>query len=137
VTNRSIHDVIARLAHIADEGEISEYLELFTPDAVWELQTATAAGAQAVRLTGRAEIEAGVINRRGSGMQGPGSATRHVITTIEIAGQTDDEAQVVSYYLFYTNTKGEPKLATIGRYDDVFRNTESGWQLEHRVIRAG
>jgi len=29
---------LSRLAHLADEGELSEYLDLFTPDAVWEMR---------------------------------------------------------------------------------------------------
>lgn len=132
-----IGDLLARLAHYADESEVDAYLDLFTPDAVWELRSATSAGAQPDRRVGRADIEAGVIARRTAGGQGPGSRTRHVITTIDVHEITDNEARTVAYWQFYTDTTDAPRLAAMGQYEDLFRRTPAGWRLARRTITAG
>ena len=132
-----IHDLLSRLAHLADEGEPAAYLDLFTPDAVWELRDSTPTGAAAERRVGRDDIGAGVVERRRCGMQGPGTATRHVLTTIDVQVESADAARSVAYWMFYRNTDAAPELAAIGRYDDVVRRTAAGWRLAHRVIRVG
>lgn len=132
-----IRDLLPRLARFADEAEIADYLDLYTADAVWEIRDATAAGAPPQRRAGRAEIEAGVVARRSAGGQGPGSSTRHVITTVDVVAVGDTEATASAYWLFYTDTDTSPKLAAMGAYDDTFRRTPQGWRLAHRVIRSG
>jgi len=132
-----IHSLLSRLAHLADEGELSEYLDLFTPDAVWEMREAAPTGAAAQRRVGRDDIAAGVVERRASGMQGPGTATRHVLTTVDVQVQSADEARSVAYWMFFRDTDAVPQLTAMGRYDDVVRRTAEGWRLAHRVIRVG
>jgi 3-phenylpropionate/cinnamic acid dioxygenase small subunit len=133
-----IADLLARIAHLADDGELHDYLECFTQDAVWELRSATAAGAQPDRRVGRADIGEGVLARRSVGLQGPGSQTRHVITTIEVVRETDSRAEVVSYWQFYVNTAGTPTLVAMGRYDDELRREgAAGWSVAARRITSG
>jgi len=133
-----IHQALARLAHLADDGEIGEYLAMFTDDAVWETPEVPATGTKADLRTGRADIGVGVAARRASGVQGPGSATRHAITTIEVLpGADDGTADSVSYFAFYRSTTTEPALATMGRYDDTWRLTAGGWKLAYRRITLG
>jgi 3-phenylpropionate/cinnamic acid dioxygenase small subunit len=131
-----IHSLLSRLAHLADEGELSEYLDLFTPDAVWEMRDTAPTGASAERRVGRDDIATGVVERRAGGMQGPGTATRHVVTTVDVQVQSSDEARSVAYWMFYRDTDAVPQLIAIGRYDDVIRRTADGWRLAHRVIRV-
>ena len=133
-----IHQALARIAHLADDGSIDEYLEMFTQDAVWETPAVAATGVAADLRTGRADIGAGAAGRRASGVQGPGSATRHVITTIEVlAGAAADTAESVCYFSFYRGTTTEPVLATMGRYDDQWRLSGEGWRLAYRRITLG
>jgi 3-phenylpropionate/cinnamic acid dioxygenase small subunit len=133
-----ISDLIARLAHLADYGDLPDYLDCFTEDAVWELSSATLAGAEPDRRVGRADIAEGVHQRRAAGLQGPGSHTRHVITTLEIVTSDESNAEVVSYWHFYVNTVEAPTLAAMGQYNDVLRRCDDGkWRLAQRVITSG
>jgi 3-phenylpropionate/cinnamic acid dioxygenase small subunit len=75
--------------------------------------------------------------RRASGTQGPGSATRHVVHTIDVTAGPDGTATSVSYWSFYQNTTTTPVLAGMGRYDDTWRLVGTGWKLAHRRITLG
>ena len=123
-----IRNLLARLAHSADDAEdlVTDYVALFTEDAVWE-------GASVGRKEGHADLLSGARERRDSGATGPGSCSRHVINTaaIELDG---DEASARSVFHFYTSTDSTPALAIIGVYQDLFRRTPAGWRLAHRVI---
>lgn len=132
-----IHRALARLAHLADDGEVADYLDLFTEDAVWETPEVAATGTKADRREGRADIGDGVIARRASGIQGPGSATRHVVHTIEVTPGPDGTATSVAYWAFYRSTTSAPLLAGLGRYDDTWKLTGTGWRLAHRRITLG
>ena len=121
-----IRGLIARLAHLADDGELHDYIELFTADAVW------GGGGQPLR-EGREAILTGARERRDSGLAGPGAATRHVVTTtwIEITG---DSATGRSVFHFYTGLDDQPSLAVLGVYRDEFRRTPEGWRLAARLL---
>ncbi len=132
-----ITDLLGRIAHLADDGELADYIELFTEDAVWAMPANPAVGASGDRRVGREDILAGARARRESGLQGPGTATRHVITTVEVVSCSDDEARTVAYWLFVRNTTATPQIASMGRYDDVLRYTAEGWRLAERQITVG
>jgi 3-phenylpropionate/cinnamic acid dioxygenase small subunit len=132
-----IHRALARLAHLADDGEIADYLDLFTEDAIWETPQVAATGQQADRREGRSDIGDGVVARRGSGIQGPGTATRHVVHTIEVTPGPDGTATSIAYWAFYRLTTTAPVLAGLGRYDDAWRLVGTSWKLAHRRITVG
>src|SRR5262245_65292186 len=72
----AIRNLVARLAHLADESgpeDLSEYISLFTDDASW--------GPPGQEHKGRSEILQGARERRLNGQQGPGTDTRHIVTT--------------------------------------------------------
>lgn len=124
-----IRRLIARLAHLADTGELDEYITLFTEDAAW------GGGAQPIRR-GREEILAAAQARKRDGLAGPGAGTRHVVTTswIEIDGE---EATGRSVFHFYVETDSEsPRLASLGTYCDRFRRTPEGWLLAERLLEG-
>jgi 3-phenylpropionate/cinnamic acid dioxygenase small subunit len=133
----AIHHALARLAHLADDGELSDYLDMYTDDAVWETPAIESTGTKADRRSGRADIGEGASARRASGTQGPGSATRHVVHTIDVTPAPEAAATSVSYWSFYQSTTTTPVLAGIGRYDDTWRLTGTGWKLAHRRITLG
>jgi 3-phenylpropionate/cinnamic acid dioxygenase small subunit len=132
-----IRTVLARIAQLADTGDLEEYLTLFTEDAVWGMTDNPAVGMTANEKKGHAEILAGAQERRASGLQGPGTDSRHVLTTIAVNVESEDRATVRSYFMFFASTSTTPTLRTMGQYDDVLVKGEHGWQLAHRRITVG
>lgn len=125
----TIRNAVARLAHLADFGtDLDEYVDIFAPDAVWDFPGAA--------RRGHADIRAGAVDRRATGTVGPGSNTRHVITTqaVRVDG---DVAESDSYFLFYVDTVEAPRLFNMGHYADRFERTPAGWKLAHRRITLG
>ncbi len=79
-----IRTLLARIAHLADTGELDEYLTMFTNDAVWAMPENPLLDMPASSRQGQEEILAGARERRAAGVQGPGTDSRHVITTLAI-----------------------------------------------------
>jgi ketosteroid isomerase-like protein len=131
-----IRRLIAGLAVRADNGEIDDYVSLFTEDAVWEMPANPATGLAASSRKGRADIAQGVHERRAAGVQGPGSGTMHGISTQQIEVSGDDASGHV-YYQFYGTRDGAAALLTFGQYHDRYRRTTDGWKLAHRAIIIG
>lgn len=124
-----IRNLIARLAHLADDGELDEYLDQFTEDATW------GGGRHAMRR-GHTEIGDGVRSRRALGHMGPGTGSIHVVTTtcIEMQG---DRATGRSIYHYYRGVDTDtPTLRSLGVYVDLFRRTDAGWKLAERVVEG-
>ncbi len=113
---------------LADEGDLEEYVDLFTEDARWDMPGG--------ELQGRENLLAGAIERRAEGMVGPGSNTRHVIATQSVLVDGDGAASD-AYFQFWVNTASEPSVALFGRYRDRLVRTDSGWKLAHRIISFG
>ena len=128
--------LLARIAQLADAGDPEEYVRCFTADAVWDLTDATDLPMDVQTIVGRTELLAGVLARRNAGIQGPGTHTRHDISSIAI--EVDgDEASARSYFRYYRGADGIPTLTAMGVYDDAFVRDVSGWLLSHRVISRG
>lgn len=128
VAELEIRNILARLAHLADDGDLEEYLGYFTDDATWGNL-----GSDDVR-SGRADLLAGAVERRESGIQGPGSGTRHVLTTTSV--EIDDDAARARSYFLYLDTKEADGVAVrlTGRYLDDFTRTPEGWRMSRRRI---
>jgi uncharacterized protein (TIGR02246 family) len=124
-----IRNVLARVAHHSDMGDLDDYGAQFTDDARWIM-------AGAPSRHGRAEIQAAGAARRAEGVTGPGSNTRHVISTVAVT--VDGDAAVAeSYWQFYGETATSPVLRSMGHYRDTFRRTADGWRLARREITSG
>ena len=132
-----IQDLLARIAQLADDGTVEDYLENFTADAVWESQPNPVTGMAAQLREGVASIEEGVRERRAGSVQGPGTSSRHVITTVAVSLDSDVAASSTAYWLFFRDTTTEPRLAGVGRYDDTHRFEDGRWKLAHRRITVG
>jgi len=132
-----VQDLLARIAQLADDGTVEEYLEHFTADAVWESQPNPVTGMAAQMRQGIALIEEGVRERRAGGVQGPGTSSRHVITTVAVSLDSETEASSTAYWLFFRDTTTAPHLAGVGRYDDTHRYEDGRWKLAHRRITVG
>ncbi|GAA4488023.1 nuclear transport factor 2 family protein [Microbacterium panaciterrae] len=125
--------LIARIAQLADSGAPEDYIACFTADAVWELADAGDLPMDSQRVVGHDEILAGVHRRRRDGIQGPGSHTRHDVSSI-VVDVDGDRADGRSYFRYYTDTLGAPVLAGMGTYSDTFLRTAHGWKLDQRII---
>lgn len=125
----AIRNVLARVAHCSDAGDLADYGALFTEDARWEMP-----GVPVKR--GRAEIVAAGAARRAEGVTGPGSHSRHLISTVSVAVE-GDRAVAESYWQFFVDTATAPVLRSMGAYRDTFRRTGRGWLLAERLITAG
>ena len=124
---RQIRNLVARLGHLADYGDLDEYMTLFTDDTSWDLAGAIVQGAEA--------IHADRVSRRSQGTQGPGTNTRHMNTTMWVDVDGSDVATAHSYYVFVRDAATSPTIGSTGRYHDTFRRTADGWKLAHRRIR--
>jgi 3-phenylpropionate/cinnamic acid dioxygenase small subunit len=122
----AIRNVIARIARLADQGDLDEYVDQFTEDAVWNFPPGP--------RKGRADILVGARERRAGGTTGPGSRARHQISTIEVDVGEDGTAKADSYLMFVVNTADGPSVAVSGSYHDTFVRQGSRWRLARRDI---
>ena len=122
-----IRNLIARVAHLADDGDIDEYLDLWTEDSSW------GRGNGDVR-TGREPRRQRVHEDRADGTQGPGTHSRHLNTTLWVAFDDDDHARAESYFLYLRDATTAPHVKMTGRYQDRFRRTPDGWKFAGRQI---
>jgi 3-phenylpropionate/cinnamic acid dioxygenase small subunit len=124
-----IRNLIARIALLADQGDLDEYAHHFTEDSVWGFPNAP--------RHGRADILAGAEARRADGLTGPGSWSRHVITNISVRVDGPDDATADSYFMFVQNTSSVPTILNIGTYRDHFVCQGGTWRLARREITFG
>ena len=127
----AVRNLVAELAMMADTVPIDRlegYLSHFTPDAVWASPAET--------RTGTAEIRAGAEERRRAGVQGPGSHSRHVVSTQAVWADGED-AVSESYFMSIGETTGEPEVRIIGHYRDRLRRTPEGWKVASRHVTFG
>jgi 3-phenylpropionate/cinnamic acid dioxygenase small subunit len=125
----AIRNVISRLAILADQGDLDDYIDEFTSGAEWRLAD--------LALSGRAEIRAAAEERRAGGVTGPGTNTRHVITTVAVTTQGTDAGSADSYFLFFQSTSTAPSLFNMGWYHDTFKREGDRWRLARREITFG
>jgi 3-phenylpropionate/cinnamic acid dioxygenase small subunit len=135
-----IRNLVARLAHLADMAEnLDDYLACFTEDAVWLFPGDDREGLalSESRTEGHEAIRADRLSRRADRFQGPGTHTRHVNTTLAVRVHDHETAEAESYWLFVTDTTGEPRVRSIGHYLDRFVHTDEGWKFASRQITTG
>ena len=124
-----IRNVVARIAHYSDMGGLDDYGSQFAEDASWQMP-----GTAPKR--GRSEIQEAGAARRAEGVTGPGSQTRHVVTTVAVT--VDGDCAVAdSYWQFYSDTATAPVLRLMGHYRDTFRREPDGWRLVERLVTNG
>jgi uncharacterized protein (TIGR02246 family) len=124
-----IRNLIARVAQLADHGDVEEYVGLFTEDGAWEFPGGP--------LRGRAAILAGARERRSQRVTGPGSATRHIIATVAVEVEDAATATADSYFQFWRDTGTAPALFNMGHYHDALRREDGAWRIARREITLG
>ncbi len=128
----AVRNLIARLAQLADMAELDEldeYGALFTEDASWEMPGS--------HRRGRADIVEGARDRRRNGSQGPGTDSRHVITTQAIRFEGRNTAISDAYVLFIGDSTTSPVIRFVGHYHDLVRRDGDIWRVARRQITPG
>jgi uncharacterized protein (TIGR02246 family) len=124
----AVRNLIAALSRTADGDDVEAYVELFAPDATWELPGAV--------RRGRDDVRAGSLERRAAGEVGAGTASRHVTTT-SVVSVDGDRATAESTWMFLVDTTTTPRVARVGSYADAFARLDGRWLLTRRVITFG
>jgi 3-phenylpropionate/cinnamic acid dioxygenase small subunit len=136
VDEHAITKLVARIAQLADIGDLGEYAQCFADDAEWVLPAGSGVGLDAQLRSGLDDIIAGAQERRDAGIQGPGTHTRHVVSTVAVDVE-GDRARGRAYWRYYGQTDETPQLLTMGQYDDEYVRTPDGWRLRRRTITRG
>lgn len=121
-----IHQLLARLSHLADRGTVEDYLALWAPDGEWQGSADTARGT--------AQLRERIERYRAAGVQGPHSGTRHVSTTRYVELLAPDTARAESYFVYYAGLPDDPRPARVGRYSDTVVRLDGEWRLASRRI---
>jgi uncharacterized protein (TIGR02246 family) len=132
-----IHDLIARIAHAVDEGNIDAYAECFTETAQWRTEASAILELPATVTNGRDAIVAGARQRQRDGIQGPGTQSRHIVSTVSVRFDGPDDARVTAYWQYVTNTIGGPVLSAVGAYENHVQRDDGEWRIALRILRQG
>lgn len=130
----AIRNLLARIAQYADWGTVEQCEACYTEDAVWSMPASPVVGLPASELCGRDAIVAGIRERRAAGIQGPGARNRHLLTSLFVDFDSDDQATAHSAFVFLDETVAPPVLKSSGRYVDVVRRDGGEWRLAQRQI---
>jgi SnoaL-like domain len=128
VAESAIRALISRAALLGDTGAPEDYASVYSQDAVWQ------AGARDVGL---AAIIESARQRRLAGTSGPGTNSRHLVTTMEIAFDDGDAARATSYFVFIADTASAPRIAVTGVYIDRLARIDGDWRITERVMTTG
>jgi len=131
-----VRNLYGLLTHAIDYGTLEEYGDLLAEDVVWELPEQPETGLPAQVRRGRDDALRGAAERREAGIQGPGTATWHVVTNIGVTPGVG-EANAMAYWHFYRGVDSTPELKLTGVYRDRFVRAQGGWVLAHRRISSG
>lgn len=129
VAESEIRNLVARLGHLADDGDIDVYLSMWTEDGAW------GRGDGSAMQQGHEQLRARILADRAADVQGPGTNSRHLNTTLWVQIDSDDTAHAESYFLYLRDASSDkPTVAKTGRYRDQFRRTADGWKFYRRQI---
>lgn len=130
-------NLVARLAHTADAGTLEDYADCFAVDAEWWPPATPGVDVSTDPVFGIKQIVASAQERRDRGVQGPGTNTRHVVSTSEFVMDGPDAARGRSYWRYYIETNATPQLLTQGEYRDHFVRIDGRWRLRRRRLLRG
>jgi hypothetical protein len=120
VARERLRDLIARYNLAGDRGWIDEVTELFTPDAVLQIDDVEHVGVDAIR---------GVFTTATSPAP---ELIRHFTATLEISVASPEHASARCYFQVLT-VHG---LDHWGRYTDRFRCVDGSWLFSRRDVRV-
>jgi hypothetical protein len=127
----AIRNLIGRVAWLTDNWKSKEeYLSNYTLDCSWQIE-----GMQAyLGHKGMGERLQFVLD---NGICGPGLATRHCVTSMEVIAHADDPdtATVQSFCIMLSMKDQQPIVSSYGEYHDTVRRENGRWLMVKRHIR--
>lgn len=118
----AIRETIARYCHYFDSGDFDRWLDLFTPDGVFQVDTAA-------RFEGHEELRAFLGTMP---LSNGAPDIRHYVTNV-IVDLHGTEARAHSYVVVAPGT-GAFRVIVTGRYDDRLVRTARGWRFKERRV---
>jgi ketosteroid isomerase-like protein len=117
----AITETLALHAHLVDENELKRLDELFTPDAVYDME---ASGMGVFDGIDTIRVAAGRMSESGH------SPLAHFVTNIVITDTGDESASAQSKGLMIM-ADGSLHAVT---YDDTLRRHDGNWRISRRII---
>jgi len=117
----AIHELISLHGHLMDERQFSRLHELFTEDAVYDLEDFGAGTHRGLERLRALAMNAGDRN-----------PIAHHVTNVVIAEDTSGTVRVLSKGI---GVLADGKTGSVV-YTDVVVKTPQGWRLTHRVVVA-
>lgn len=121
----AIRNLLALGCYLADEGTADDVAALLAPDGTWQLSSGTV-------WRGRAEVATGLQAARDTGVAGPGSGSRHLLTTVWVSVGADGSARSRARWLLLRDSDGV--VVSHGDYQDGWRRTDGAWALHARRV---
>jgi 3-phenylpropionate/cinnamic acid dioxygenase small subunit len=128
---REIVQLMHRYAHAMDYGDEAAWVEVFTPDAVFDV-VESVGGRRIHREEGHGDLA-----RYVAAYPKPPAFRKHVIVdpVVELEG---DEARVESYWILLQREQadGRPVLAAFGRSHDRVVRLDGRWRIAQRYAEV-
>ncbi len=150
VSRMEVEDFLFREAALLDEWRLDEWLELFEPDATYEVPTTDRPNADPLRSQYYVSDDYELLSARVRRLQSkhahaenPHSRTRRLITNVRMGERTDSVLPVYAAFLIYKIRDGNVD-SFVGRYEHTlslrgsdlrFRKRRAVLELE--VLRPG
>lgn len=127
----ALQQLLHRYAWASDGRDFPALRECFTPDAVMVLR----------KLDGSEEAIEGApaiadwVERRHRAEFARGLRRRHMTTCFLLHACDGVQAFSTAYFCLMEAGDGEPvRIASMGHYEDSFRQTAAGWRFQRRLI---
>lgn len=130
VVRESVRDVIARYNSYGDSGRMEDLLDLFTEDAVMDMEDDVFTGRQAIADGFLAAGRKFVVFAKESKAPRDLPVLRHLTATHVIDATSETSATCTSYFLTMMH-KGPDHW---GSYTDAFREEDGRWRISHRRV---
>jgi 3-phenylpropionate/cinnamic acid dioxygenase small subunit len=132
----AILQLISLYSHLVDDFDVTQWGDLFTEDARFEIAFAADRPENAAVWQGRKAILE-VIAPRQSNFRAQGIQRRHYLTNPVVHHQGADSARVMVYLMLASVPPGGGmEIEGTGRYDGLVVKTSDGWRIRDWVLTA-
>ncbi|WP_293679644.1 nuclear transport factor 2 family protein [uncultured Phenylobacterium sp.] len=126
----AILECLAAYSHTLDNGDDEGWVQLFTPDAVWE-SFAAGSDKPSIHYEGRAGIREFAAAMRSRSV----AQVRHLKINTIFVELTDKIARIRSNGVLTAKAPGQPaSIALTGIYAETLHKTPAGWRIAHIAL---
>jgi p-cumate 2,3-dioxygenase subunit beta len=138
VTRSDIEEFLYREAALLDEWRLEEWLDLCTPDCVYEVPAPdrpeeAIEGSFALIHDRRSLLEQRVLRltKPTAHAEFPHSRTRRLVSNVRILARTDHQVSVSANFVVFRIQRGV-EVTYVGRYDYLLAATADGLRIQRR-----